>query len=108
MTDSSRAPRAAHQIGRTDSILRATDSGRQSRIGLKQMHSLAYAWAVPVLTTHRFTVEDYHRMGEAGVLKPDARVELLDGEIIDMAPIGPFHGGSTKSLIKWRSCCSRG
>lgn len=32
-------------------------------------------------------------MAEAGVLKPGARVELLDGKIIDVSPIGPFHGG---------------
>jgi Uma2 family endonuclease len=37
-------------------------------------------------------------MAETGVLKPDARVELLDGEIIDMPPIGPSHGGSTNRL----------
>ena len=51
-----------------------------------------------LLTPHRFTVEDYHRMAETGVLAPDARVELLEGEIIDMEPIGPFHGGATKRL----------
>ena len=44
-------------------------------------------------TKHRFNVNEYYRMGETGVLPPDARVELLDGEIIDMSPIGPFHGG---------------
>ncbi len=51
------------------------------------------------VTTHRFTVEEYYRMAETGVLKPDARVELLEGRIIDMPPIGPFHGGVSKQLI---------
>ncbi|MBC8001098.1 MAG: Uma2 family endonuclease [Opitutaceae bacterium] len=47
---------------------------------------------------HRFKVEDYHRMAETGVLREDARVELLDGQIIDMSPIGPFHGGVVNRL----------
>jgi len=37
-------------------------------------------------------------MGETGVLQPDARVELLDGQIIDMSPIGPSHGSTVKRL----------
>jgi Uma2 family endonuclease len=49
-------------------------------------------------TAHRFTVDEYYKMAETGVIKPDARVELLDGQIIDMAPIGPFHGGTVKTL----------
>jgi Uma2 family endonuclease len=40
---------------------------------------------------HRITVEEYHRMAEVGLLAPDARVELIEGEIIDMAPIGKEH-----------------
>jgi Uma2 family endonuclease len=40
---------------------------------------------------HRISVHDYHRMGEIGVFAPDARVELIEGEIIDMAPIGRDH-----------------
>ena len=46
--------------------------------------------ALPV-TRHRFTVEDYERMGDAGVLGEDARVELIAGEIVDMSPIRPRH-----------------
>ena len=41
--------------------------------------------------TRKFTVEEYHRMAEAGILYPDERVELIDGEVIAMAPIGPLH-----------------
>ena len=37
-------------------------------------------------------------MAEAGILKPEARVELLDGEIIDTMPIGPQQGGSANYL----------
>jgi Uma2 family endonuclease len=40
---------------------------------------------------HRITVDEYHRMAEVGLLAPDARVELIEGVIIDMAPIGTFH-----------------
>jgi Uma2 family endonuclease len=39
----------------------------------------------------RFTVGEYERMGAAGVLGEDDRVELLDGEIVQMSPIGPVH-----------------
>ena len=43
------------------------------------------------LPRHRLTVEDYHRMGEMGLLAPDARTELINGEIIDMTPPGSRH-----------------
>ena len=40
---------------------------------------------------HRITVEDYHRMTEVGVLTPHARVELIEGEIVDLAPRNDAH-----------------
>ncbi len=47
---------------------------------------------------HRITVEAYHRMGEAGVLAEDARTELIEGEILDRAPIGSRHASVVNRL----------
>jgi Uma2 family endonuclease len=44
-----------------------------------------------VLQRHRFTVDEYHRMGEAGLFGEDDRIELIEGEIVDMVPIGGPH-----------------
>jgi len=63
---------------------------------------------VLIQAQHRFSVTDYYRMAETGVLRPDARVELLDGRIIDMSPIGPFHGGVTNHLLEVFTAASRG
>ncbi len=49
---------------------------------------------------HRITVDEYHRMAEVGLLAPDARVELIDGEIIDMAPIGSEHASVVDQLTR--------
>lgn len=50
------------------------------------------------ISRRRITVDEYYRMAEVGLLAPDARVELIDGEIIDMAPIGSRHGGTVMRL----------
>lgn len=47
--------------------------------------------AQAVLSRHRFHVDEYHRMIEAGILTRNDRVELLDGEIVEMTPIGSRH-----------------
>ncbi len=37
------------------------------------------------------TVDEYHRMADAGIFAPDERVELIDGELVEMPPLGPRH-----------------
>ncbi|MBI2203595.1 MAG: Uma2 family endonuclease [Candidatus Rokubacteria bacterium] len=51
-------------------------------------------------TRHRFTVDDWHQMIEAGVLHEDQRLELLDGEIFEMTPIGPLHSSVVNRLTR--------
>ena len=53
--------------------------------------------AVQVLR-RRFTVDEYHRMGQVGILGEDDRVELLEGEIVEMAPIGSRHQATVDRL----------
>lgn len=47
---------------------------------------------------HRLTVEEFERMAEVGLLAHDARVELIEGEIIDMPPSGDPHSGTINFL----------
>ena len=47
---------------------------------------------------HRLSTDDYRRMAEHGILRPDARVELIEGEIVDMPPIGSSHNGLVNHL----------
>jgi Uma2 family endonuclease len=52
----------------------------------------------PHILRHRITVADYYRMAEVGLLAPDAKVELIDGEILDRAPMGSRHFAAVTKL----------
>ena len=49
---------------------------------------------------HLISVDAFHRMGETGILGPQDRVELIDGEIIDMSPIGVLHAAIVDMLAR--------
>lgn len=53
------------------------------------------------LPLFRWTVDDYHRLAEAGILSPDTRVELLDGQIVLMSPIGSLHAACVRRIDEW-------
>jgi Uma2 family endonuclease len=53
--------------------------------------------ALPV-PRHLFTVDEYYRMYEAGIFSQDDRVELIDGEIVEMSPIGSNHAACVLRL----------
>ena len=60
------------------------------------------------LKKRKFDVDEYHRLGEAGILGEDDRVELIEGELVEMAPIGGEHATivSTLNMILVRQCDS--
>ncbi len=55
-----------------------------------------------VVATERkkFTVEEYYKLGEVGIIGPDERTELIDGDIILMAPMGSRHAGCIGCLYE--------
>lgn len=52
----------------------------------------------PWVPRRKLDVVEYHRMAEAGILTGDDRVELIEGEVIEMSPIGPLHAGTALLL----------
>lgn len=52
-------------------------------------------------TKKRFTVDEYYRMAEIGILRDDARTELINGEIIEMSPMGPRHASSVSRITEF-------
>ncbi|MDQ5909109.1 MAG: hypothetical protein QG599_1203 [Pseudomonadota bacterium] len=69
---------------------------------------LAEQELTPLQSIHRWTVAEYHQMAEVGLLNEDSRVELIHGEVIEMAPIGSDHAGHNNYLLAFLTHCLYG
>jgi Uma2 family endonuclease len=54
----------------------------------------------PWVARRALTVADYHRMGEVGILTDRERVELIEGQLVAMSPIGSEHSGTVNTLTR--------
>jgi hypothetical protein len=52
------------------------------------------------IARRRFTVEEYYRMAETGILRPADRVELIGGEVVEKMTIGPRHAACVDALAR--------
>lgn len=50
--------------------------------------------------TYKFSVDEYERMGRAGVIPPEERVELIEGEVVEMSPIGKEHAAVVDRIAR--------
>lgn len=75
-------------------------NGRQFQIADAARHWHAGRMSsVTTAPTYRWSVEEYYKLGEAGIFHEDDRVELLNGDIVTMAPIGLRHMNAVRRLI---------
>jgi Uma2 family endonuclease len=52
------------------------------------------------MVRHRFTLDEYHRLGEMGFFSEDDRIELFEGEIIEMTPIERLHAACVNRVMR--------
>lgn len=56
--------------------------------------------AVVEPTRHKLSIDDFERLGAAGILAEDSRIELIEGDLIDMPPIGTGHMSVSNRLTR--------
>jgi Uma2 family endonuclease len=78
-------------------LARMTEAGIIPGSGTDLVDGVPYRAGVPI----RFSTDDYFRLGEFGVFREGDRVELIDGEIIEMSPEGSRHSSCIRRLIRY-------
>jgi Uma2 family endonuclease len=58
------------------------------------------AMATANVRKHLTDLKEWQKLGEANIFPPDSRLELIEGEILEMAPIGSNHAGHINRLVK--------
>jgi Uma2 family endonuclease len=94
----------ARKIGEK-SVNRAPSEPKINRLGTAcRLRYSGSADMATEISKRLFTVHEYHRMVDAGILSEDDRVELIRGEILAMSPIGPRHSAAvlraTQALVR--------
>lgn len=77
-------------------LARMAEAGVVPEYGTQLVDGVPYWAGAPV----RFSSDDYFRLGEIGVLRPNERVELIDGEVIEMSPEGTRHFACVSRLMR--------
>src|SRR4051794_24939628 len=90
-------PRQRAALGKRRTPSYPAGSRRTERQGVDQA-DLGVLSRYPTAPRRLLTGDEYHRMGEVGILTEDDRVELIEGELVAMAPIGREHIAATNSL----------
>jgi Uma2 family endonuclease len=71
---------------------------RLSSNSIGRSHDERFAMAASI-QLWQFSVDDYQRMLESGILNEDDRVELIDGEVREMSPINTWHASTVSRLL---------
>jgi hypothetical protein len=81
-------------------LARMAEAGLVPEWGTTLIDGIPYWTGSPI----GFSNDDYQRLGETGVIVPDERVELIDGEVIQMAPVG---GPRQQVVLDTETTCTR-
>jgi Uma2 family endonuclease len=65
------------------------------------LHGVAVRARVDLRELHRYSLDEYHRLIDAGGFDEDERVELLDGLLVSMSPKTPAHERAVRWLAQW-------